>query len=656
MRRFPSLQNGLSSGRLLSAAIVLLAGVLYFPAIKGVQIWDDFPLLDGRAIGGGVSFWKCFTEPFLDNYFRPLVSVSFYLERKLWGGSAFFYHQTNLVIHMVTTALLIGLLTEAFRSRRVGLAGGLLFAVQPVQVSAVAWIGGRTDAQCALFMTGFAYALLRAVRSSGAVSRRYLALSLLFFTGALFTKEQVLPALLLVPLGYLCWSDREGETKQVRRDRAIRAALPFLIVVCLFAAFHVMIAPPPGKTAPHAFTDILLGSSRTFCYYALLLAVPTPLTMHTRSLGAFVHAGWLPVPGGLLVAFGSVIAFRHWRRTEPSAAWFLAFIVLTLLMVSNLYPVPSALVVPYRAGVAGVGAAALLGWGMGSLLDRLFALSWRDLWLRPGRRRPFGQAALAAVSGVYLFWCGGLTFWGSGRWQNQETISRTLVQYDPDSVWARYNLTTALMMQHRKREAVLEIEHLLDRLFGSSAWQARETALAAVRQNPRLLESINEIQGTTISAKEWLGSLYSQLGFAYLDTGETEAGRVAFETGYAFDPAGSSLNAGLGVCAFRAGEREKAVGYLRVALSGGSESPESNLLLGRILASEGKWMQAQEQFTAFIRLQPSSGVGYVELAQTQLRQGDRAGAQTTLRDALRHATSREEAQQMLAQMETKTGG
>jgi hypothetical protein len=131
--------------RLACLAIVVVSGLLYLPVLSGLAIWDDHSLIAGSGIGGGKSLIDCFTEPFLKHYFRPLVSISFFLDHRLWGTGTFFYHQTNILIHVLTTAFLLGLLQTAFSNRRIALAGALVFALQPTQVSTVAWIGGRTD-------------------------------------------------------------------------------------------------------------------------------------------------------------------------------------------------------------------------------------------------------------------------------------------------------------------------------------------------------------------------------------------------------------------------------------------------------------------------------------------------------------------------------
>src|SRR5437016_4169144 len=72
--------------------ILILSAIAYLPAMSGLFFWDDIALVDGGGIGGGDSLVHCFTRPFLHHYYRPMVSISFYLENQISGNIPFFYH------------------------------------------------------------------------------------------------------------------------------------------------------------------------------------------------------------------------------------------------------------------------------------------------------------------------------------------------------------------------------------------------------------------------------------------------------------------------------------------------------------------------------------------------------------------------------------
>src|ERR1019366_5137207 len=102
-----------------------------------------------------------FTHPFLGHYFRPLTSASFVFDSSFAKQTPFFYHQTNILIHAIT-AVLVACLTLLITKKKVaGVLAGLLFATQPLQVGAAAWIGGRTDVLSAMFLAAFMVALVQ---------------------------------------------------------------------------------------------------------------------------------------------------------------------------------------------------------------------------------------------------------------------------------------------------------------------------------------------------------------------------------------------------------------------------------------------------------------------------------------------------------------
>ncbi len=664
--------------RLACTGILLLAAVIYFPCMCGTFIWDDKNIMSGAAIGGGKSLLSCFTSVFLESYYRPLMSASFVLEKPLSRHTPFFYHQTNILLHVLTTGFLIGLLRAAFRRRSVALLGGLLFAVQPVQVSAVAWIGGRTDALCALFMVLFGWLLVLAAQSAGSRSYRFLSGAVLAYLLAILTKEQAIPAILLAPLAFRCWSP-DG----VKRSwRAIwLSAAPVFAALVLFLTLYVAFGPPPPEPVRDRSGAILEQVLRTACYYALLLFAPTAKWMHSMSLGAFVHAGIWPLLGGAILLVVLPVLFLRWLRTEPAAAWFLALSVLTLAMVSNIFPVPSMLICPYRAGVAGLGAAALLAWvlagvrrGEGEQGRR--GASEPDAAMRrpcdaanaePGlpnhelvrttENHPFSPSPLLplfvryAAAALLIIWCAGLCWWGAGRYTDEENIASTIVRYDPDSVWARYNLTSTLANQGKRRQAIPQLEALLDNLFGSSAWRSADTVEQVIRSNPTMLARIHEEQGTTIKPKEWLCDVYVRLGYLRLDTGDIPGAMTAFRIGEKMNPKDGETAAGQGECYFVMHDYPAAARELEYAIRIEPGLVRAMAKLTKTYLVLGRWREAADTCRRVLRIIPWSPGAYKDLAEAQLKMGDVDGAVTTLETSLRKGPVRDDVRQMLAQLQ-----
>jgi len=624
---------------------LILSGVMYLPSMSGLLIWDDHALVSGSGIGGGKSLAACFTQPFLLHYFRPLVSVSFFLDHKLFGTGPFFYHQTNLLVHVATTLLCLALFRAAFGSRLLAVAGALAFAVQPSQVSTVAWIGGRTDSLCTLWLTLFAWALVRSAQTQGRRRVGWTILAAAGFALALFTKEQAICMLLLVPFAHWCF---DLEPRQAVWRNAMLRSIPYLAISIAFVAAWLAFYPAPHPPVMHGIAEQTALAGRTLTYYIALLTIPTPAGLHLLSVGTLERWGLASVlPGYILLAAMILFCARGYRK-HPAAAWFCAFVILGMLPVSNLVPLPSLVVAPYRVGVCGPAAAALLAYAFLYGYRRAKNYSGKQVeqgasgepveqvscGAKPGRHSlAIGRLSLAA-GGLLFAWCSCLTWWGAGRWQDERMIFSTIVRYDPDSIVARFNLTTSLLNLHLSKPALLQLDQLMTGMFHSRDWQDQKSALAALKHDPRILTRIRENQGNAIRPEQWLAALYSQRGFALLDVRDRKGARRSFDAGYAIDRSDDDVNLGLAQMAYDESKLRKAVGYLRVVLANRPKRAEAHMLLGHTYAAMGSWRDARMELETWASLEPWSGQAQIEVAQAECRLGDYTGAQSRLQFAL----------------------
>ncbi len=667
-------------------AVLLIAGAVYLPSLNGLLLWDDYFLVGGSAIGGGKSLIKCFTSPFLSYYYRPMVSASFFLDHQIWGATPFGYHQTNLLIHVMTTGALIGLLLAAFRRRDIAIIAGALFALQPAQVSTVAWIGGRTDSLCALWTALFAWSLILAARREGRSRAAMIAGSLAAYTLAVFTKEQMLALLPLVPLAFLCFrvapepaynvsqATSESGTADTPRPRGISSfiassRLPFLFPFLAVSAFYLLLwkslGPPTSAWAVHGAADYVGQAGRTTLYYALLLFVPMPQWMHTLCLGTLEKLGWWTAAAGFAVIGIAVAAFIAALRRAPAVAWLIGFLGVSILPVSNFVPLPSLLVAPYRAGVSGLAAAGIVGWAICTLFVRRMSrepiYSVLGRWVhghlgkwapnlnrdrartRPsGDGLPFSSSPLlpfskSSLSLAFIIWWGGLTVWGVGQWTDEQRLFSTMVHFDPYSIIARLNLTSALLTKGHRKEALDQMEAVLDNLYGSPRWRSREGAVSSLRADYRILERVRQNQGNRLPPEEWISEAFSQVGFARMALGRQSEGRQAFETAVAVWPAGGTANEGLGYCEIADGRFPEAIKHLRIAMAHSPKSVSIHGKLGFALKSVGEWQAARNEFEYCVREQTWMGRAHLELAEAEAHLGHTKAAEAILRGVLKQS-------------------
>src|SRR6185295_8916479 len=150
------------------AALVagLLAAIVAAPSIRNGFVADDRwviaerPLLQHPPSLGAVLQEPYWAVGFGGSLWRPIVLASYALDYRL-GGSPHWFHAVNVLWAGLAAALLT-LLACRLADPLTGLVTGLLFAVHPVHVEAVANVVGRAELMAA---AGYAVALLCAVRA-----------------------------------------------------------------------------------------------------------------------------------------------------------------------------------------------------------------------------------------------------------------------------------------------------------------------------------------------------------------------------------------------------------------------------------------------------------------------------------------------------------
>jgi Flp pilus assembly protein TadD len=195
-----------------AAILFLTVFAVYWPALRGPFLWDDFlvvhrnPLVTGELGSGAIWFRMDF----------PLTYVAFWLEWLAWGNHPAGYHVVNVMLH-ATSALLLWRVLAQLKVPAPWLAA-MIFVVHPVCVASVAWI---SELKNTLSLPFFLLSLLRylqldsAPRPSPLAPRPFLSycLSLLSFVLALLSKTStvMLPVVLLAcarwQRGRITWRD-----------------------------------------------------------------------------------------------------------------------------------------------------------------------------------------------------------------------------------------------------------------------------------------------------------------------------------------------------------------------------------------------------------------------------------------------------------------
>nr|HPQ42040.1 hypothetical protein [bacterium] len=137
--------------RILTALLpAILAGAMLWPVTGTWFFADDFYWMNyARHAAEAPS--RILTHRFL-NYYRPVINALFTLESFWADVAAFPRHLLNLLLQLVTVALIADWLRRLTRSPVAAMAAAFLFAVGPVQLDSVIWVSGRTDLVALCFL------------------------------------------------------------------------------------------------------------------------------------------------------------------------------------------------------------------------------------------------------------------------------------------------------------------------------------------------------------------------------------------------------------------------------------------------------------------------------------------------------------------------
>jgi Tfp pilus assembly protein PilF len=394
--------------------------------------YDDIAVIQERVLFHSLANWRPILTAswwFNNNLYRPLTQLSFAANWSASGGAPPAFHLTNIVLHAITAAL-VYLLARRLLGPWPGLVAGLLFAVHPVHVEAVANLVGRAEVLAALFSIVAVLAYLKdgelAEAGDDKSWRRYLtSLGTLAATVlALASKESAfaLPGLALLA----DWFDaaRRGrksfgvERHWVLWLGVVSVALGWLLwrsqVVGDLTGLEV--APGLDDAGLAERTSIMLP---IVLGYARLLFLPYRLSADyspdfIKPASSLTWAG----AGGLLVLLLALWLAWVMRRKAPGVTFALGWIGATLAIVANILVPTGVLLAERTLYLPSIGAVLLL------------AAGWNWIYRRWPTPALFGLTVVLAAGAAR-------TVTRNPVWRDNDTLFPQIVRDAPRSFHAK---------------------------------------------------------------------------------------------------------------------------------------------------------------------------------------------------------------------------
>lgn len=518
--------------------------------------------------------WDFAYEGDKPHYYRPLQTLSFMGDYKVWQLNPFGYHLTNIVLHFLNGLLVAGIIYVLFDNFFIASASSLFFCAHPVNVSTVAYISGRGDLLAATFILAtFLFSLL-----SFKLPKRqkfYFVSAFLCSIAAFLSRENAL----IIPFMILF-------ARSFMEERQKKTYLLFLSIV-LAASFYLyvrfMVLNIPFTN--HVFLRLdplfkLLNFLHLLIRYVVLLSMPAVLYLtHT----AIPILSWSE-PGAWItlilcaIAFSAVFIKMKNKIIQFSFWWFLIsaapiFFVMASFSSNKLCMAENWIY------LAAIGFYVMISYAL------------YILWLR---RKTAAYCLIVAFVLTYV--C--ITLSNSGHFKDRISLAGHMLRYDPENEEAHKELAGAYCEKKEYGKALTHIEE-------------------AARLDP-LDPDMFILKGTY-----------------YEDTGRIDLAVTMYETLLRMQPFSARAHNNLGGIYFNQGKLDKAKAFFERAIELNPLLVEPYLNMARLYQHNQKTEEAAGFYLQAIRYNPGIKEGFVNLARMYLEQKNFNGAIDILNKGLR---------------------
>ncbi|MFH0909871.1 MAG: tetratricopeptide repeat protein [bacterium] len=318
------------------SALLLLVALPYIAGLRNDFVYDDHGSIEENSFLQRTAHVKQVLtlqvlrdKHVLDGQ-RPVVILSYFFDRALWGLNPFGYHLTNLILHLAAVLALFSLLT-LLRSTAPPFAVALLFGLHPVLTEAVQCPAFREDLLLGLF--GLLY--LSAAFARGPVLP--VLLQVLALALALGSKESaiVLPALLVWM--WVCAPASRPPPQTIIAALSVSFTLVAAFMMNSFTERPLQAAGGVWNGLSLQFPSNLLTAPSLFNEYLRLLIWPHPLCVD-RIVAPVLHLSEFRfVEGVFVLVLWTFLSIALVRRA-PVAALGMGWMLILFVPVSNLVP------------------------------------------------------------------------------------------------------------------------------------------------------------------------------------------------------------------------------------------------------------------------------------------------------------------------------
>lgn len=317
--------------------LVLLSITFYLQTIDFQLTYLDDQSLIGQdfSVIKNVNLQNIFSsDPFFSEkpiFYRPILSLSFWLDYHLSGASLKFFHWHNILLNALAGILLFFFSRQIGIRKRASWFAAAIFSIHPVLMPAVAWLPGRNDLLLTVFVLASIISFIEFQKNQ---SNKLLNLHFFFWLLAMFSKENAIFLPLILIFFIPGFFDRKNLWQNIKSSSFLAPALTWVGG----AMFYLLVRSGVLATRNgFNFSDLFIGiDSGIKAFFVFLGKFFWPFNLSTLPVNADTSI-W----PGIIIALTLISATWYFKKYLNKKIfllgliWFIVFLVPAILFQNN---------------------------------------------------------------------------------------------------------------------------------------------------------------------------------------------------------------------------------------------------------------------------------------------------------------------------------
>lgn len=492
-----------------------------------IKTWNNLPLLFHKEyfmFSGELSY-------------RPVVTLSYFLDYALWKLNPFGFHLTNALLHTLNSVLLFFLFMRFLNHRVASFMAVLIFSCHPVLTETVNAVSYREDLLGATFFIG-AFLLYLKTRGERPLTPAYFASVVCYLLGV-FSKEMAVTLPLFIFLYDIIL------TKKPNLSHKLIYSYPgYILVTVFYLVIRFVILHNPAEShvlyPGNSIFVNFLTMSRVLVSYIKLFFFPFSLCADYVIQDSYSFLDTSFILSFLLLSSVTIITYRMFFYSKIvffSMIWFF----ISLLPVINIIPIENIMAERYLY-------LPILGFCM--LAGSFFVYQYSDC----GTLNKSYIIIFLTVLVLVIFSI--RTIRRNNIWIDQIVLWTNTAKISPDSFKAHNNLGNIYRDAGRFDEAIVELKHAIALYDGYI--DAHNNLGVTYRKKGMINEAVHEYQ-KALQINPRYPYAHNNLGVLYAKSNLLDLSIAEFKNAISSKPDYFDAHNNLGATYIRKGFYEKAI-------------------------------------------------------------------------------------------------